>query len=97
MERFASTEGPGLVQDGGKHGVGAFYPTIERLVSLVGQARLSPGPDPNPNPADPHEGFQDRTKVPASYASARVQRALQELFEQVNNLEEFASPYKLTS
>lgn len=91
VERFATIEGPRLVQEGGKRGVGAFYPTIEELVTLVGQARLKTG-----NIASVNDGNQEATQVPASYASARTQRALQELFEQLNNLEAFAHPYKNT-
>jgi len=89
VERFATIEGPRLVQDGGKRGVGAFYPTIEELVTLVGQARLKTTDNPSGN-----DGNQEASQVPASYASARTQRALQELFEQLNNLEVFAHPYK---
>lgn len=91
VERFATIEGPRLVQEGGKRGVGAFYPTIEELVTLVGQARLKTG-----NIASVNDGNQEATQVPASYASARTQRALQELFEQLNNLEVFAHPYRNT-
>jgi hypothetical protein len=64
VERFASEEGPGLVRDAGKYGVRAFFPTIDRLIELVHDARIPP---------------QDPRRLPAGYATARVQRALQEL------------------
>ena len=62
--RFASEEGPRLAQDGGKAGVRAFFPTLDRLIDVVHDAQIPP---------------QDPRRLPTAYATARVQRALQEL------------------
>jgi hypothetical protein len=64
VERFASEEGPRLAQDGGKAGVRAFFPTLDRLIDVVHDAQIPP---------------QDPRRLPTAYATARVQRALQEL------------------
>lgn len=64
VERFASEEGPRLIQDGGKAGVRALFPTIDRLITLVQAAHIPPQ-DPNP--------------LPAGYRTARVQRSVAEL------------------
>jgi len=74
IDQVASTEGPQLIKDGGKQGVISFQPTIDRLARLAAGALVPPQ-----NPAD----------LPAGYRTARVQRALQELadhLEETSNL-----------
>jgi hypothetical protein len=63
IDQVASKEGPQLIQDGGKAGVRAFQPTIQRLAGLAQEALTANQPGP----------------LPSGYRSARVQRALQEL------------------
>jgi hypothetical protein len=75
VERFAAEEAPRLIQDAGKAGVRAFVPTIDRLEALVRDARIPP---------------QDPTDLPEGYATPRVQRALSELYEHVQNTAELA-------
>jgi hypothetical protein len=73
VDRFASIEGPRLINDGGKAGVRAAAPTLDNLRRLVRGALISP---------------QDANTLPAGYRTARVQRALQEL---ADNLDEAAT------
>jgi hypothetical protein len=68
VERFATEEAPRLIQDAGKAGVRAFFPTVDQLADLVRDARVPP---------------QDPANLPEGYATPRVQRALSELFEYV--------------
>jgi hypothetical protein len=75
VERFATEEGPRLIQDAGKAGVRAFFPTVDQLEGLVRDARIPP---------------QDPAKLPEGYATARVQRALSELFEYVQKAAQLA-------
>src|SRR5262249_23476465 len=77
-DRFASEEGPRLVQDAGKFGVRAFFPTIDRLSSLMRRALI---------PA------QDPAGVPAGYRTARVQRSLEELAGHLDDLKGRAQPF----
>lgn len=72
VDDAATDEGPRLIQEGGKQGVVAFQPTLTRLAQLVRGALVPPQ---NPN------------NLPAGYSTARVQRALQEL---ADHLEEAA-------
>lgn len=72
VDDAATDEGPRLIQEGGKQGVVAFQPTLTRLARLVRGALVPPQ---NPN------------ALPAGYSTARVQRALQEL---ADHLEEAA-------
>jgi len=69
IDQVASNEGPQLIKDGGKQGVISFQPTIERLAQLAAGALIPPQ-----NPAD----------LPAGYRTARVQRALQELADHLD-------------
>ena len=64
VDRFASEEGPRLIQDGGKAGVGALFPTVDRLAALVHGALIPP---------------QDANRLPVGYRTSRVQRAVEEL------------------
>ena len=70
VERFATDEGRKLIDEGGRLGVVAFRPTIQLLEALV-RAALVPPQDPN--------------RMPAAYRRQRVQRALRELADQLNN------------
>jgi hypothetical protein len=78
VERFASEEGPRLVQDAGKAGVRAFFPTLDRLIDVVHNAQVPP---------------QDPRHLPAAYATARVQRALQELESHLRKTAELARAF----
>ena len=72
VERFASEEGPRIIQDSGKDGVGAFSATVRRLHDLVVAALLTSWTPPGlQNPADPD--------VPDAYRATRVQSAISEL------------------
>jgi hypothetical protein len=76
VERFATEEGRQLIQDGGRQGVVAFRPTIELLQALVEAALVAPA------------GLQDPFRMPAAYRRQRVQRALAELAQQLDNAAE---------
>jgi hypothetical protein len=79
-ERFALEEAPRLIQDGGKSGVISFLPVLDKLRGLVRRALLrSSG------------GQQDPAQLPAGYRTARVQRALQELADHLDDAFELAS------
>ncbi len=63
VSTFASSEGPNLIQEGGKYGVQfSFLPTAKMLRNLVSGAKQPQNMD-----------------IPNGYQTARVQRALQEL------------------
>jgi len=77
VETFATVEGPRLIRDGGKDGViEAFSSTAGKLAELVkATAVLSAGNDP---------------KLPTSFRTARVRRALEELKGQLENVSHLA-------
>jgi hypothetical protein len=77
VELFATDEGPRLVRDGGKDGViEAFSKTADKLSRLVAATRdLSAG----------------GARLPASFLTARVTRALDELAGQLANVFELAN------
>jgi hypothetical protein len=77
VERFASTEGPGLVQNGGKYAIQtSFLPIVVTLRNhVLGAIR----------PANIDD-------LPRGYRTARVQRTLQELAAQLHELAVLASP-----
>lgn len=73
VETFATDEGPRLIRDGGKDGVvEAFSKTAEKLFDLVKAT------------ADPTALID--AGLPASFQTARVQRALGELRDQLENV-----------
>jgi hypothetical protein len=74
VARAASDEGPALLRDSGKDGVIAFFPTIDKLRKLVRGALIVPDGVQNPQ----------TQPLPAGYSSGRVQRALQELADQLD-------------
>jgi hypothetical protein len=77
VELFATDEGPRLIRDGGKDGVvEAFSKTVDKLERLVtATAELSAG---------------GGAGLPASFRTARVRRALDELAGQLDNVSELA-------
>jgi hypothetical protein len=79
VQRFASDEGPRLIQEGGKFGVrSSFLPVVTNVRNLVlGATQM--------NAAD----FQS---MPRGYQTARVQRALVELATQLDELAKLADP-----
>jgi hypothetical protein len=74
VARASSEEGPALLRDAGKDGVIAFFPTIDKLRKLVRGALIVPDGLQNPQ----------TQPLPAGYSSGRVQRALQELADQLD-------------
>jgi hypothetical protein len=78
VEMFATDEGPRLIRDGGKDGViEAFSKTADKLRRLVeATAELSDD--------------DDDTGLPASFHTARVNRALGELRDQLENVSDLA-------
>lgn len=70
IDQVASNEGPQLIKDGGKQGVISFQPTIQRLAFLATNALL-PQQAATPN-------------LPKGYRTARVQNALAELADHLN-------------
>jgi hypothetical protein len=71
IDQVASNEGPQLIKDGGKQGVVSVQPTVKKLEGLAKGALIPP---------------QDSTALPAGYRTARVQRALQELADYLNEV-----------
>ena len=64
IEEIATEEGPRLIQEGGKAGVVAFQPTLDRVARMAAQALIP---------------SQQASQLPAGYQTARVQRSLKEL------------------
>jgi hypothetical protein len=78
VQSFATEEGPRLIQDGGKFGVRfSFLPIVQQLQHLVASAQ-----DPNPL----------NRGLPAGFHTFRVQRALKQLGDELDELENLASP-----
>jgi hypothetical protein len=71
VERFALEEGPRLIREGGKDGVEAFKPTLEKLEYLVGKSADIAGADAD----NPTAGFH----------TTRVRFALREVHLGVKN------------
>jgi len=77
VETFASQEGPRLIEEGGKSGVGqSFKPIGEQLQTLVEGAE---------NPVNINS-------LPRGYRTKRVQRSLEELADQLQELVNLAAP-----
>jgi hypothetical protein len=68
-----------LIQDGGKFGVISFQPTLEQLRVLVRGALLQG-----------RGGEQDPARLPAGYRTTRVQRALEELADHLDEADRLA-------
>jgi hypothetical protein len=74
-QTFAKDEGPQLIQNSGKLGVGdGFLPIIKKLNKLVGEAR---------NPLQ-------QTKLPQGFKTIRVTNSLRDLQDQIGELERLA-------
>jgi hypothetical protein len=69
IDQVASNEGPQLLKDGGKQGVISFQPTVQRLAFLAKNALLP---------------LQTAPNLPKGYRTARVQNALAELADHLN-------------
>jgi hypothetical protein len=83
IDSFASEEGPRLIQDGGKFAVGeSFVPITIRLQRLVREL-VKGGQQP-----------QNFDNLPPGYRTARVQRSLEELAGQLQQLVDLAIPIK---
>ena len=79
IDSFASEEGPRLIQDGGKFAVGeSFVPISTRLQGLVQAAK---------NPTNVGQ-------LPRGFKTQRVQRSLEELAGQLQQLLDLATPIK---
>lgn len=87
VDRVVSQEGPRLIQDGGKDGVAALTPILAQLGTLVCASLLNPVPACNPGVLR----LQDPAVLPPGYATPRVQRALQTLFDEINEAYTLAS------
>ena len=75
IQAFAKDEGPQLIQNSGKLGVGdGFLPIVEKLYRLVGEAR------------DP----LNKNKLPDGYRTIRVKNSLHDLQDQLAELRRLA-------
>ena len=81
-ESFAAEEGPRLVQQGGKAGVRAFFPPLDKLRKLVRASLIVS-----------YGGVQNPVALSAGYSTDRVQRALKELTEQLDEVARLARPF----
>jgi hypothetical protein len=80
VQTFATTEGPQLIQSGGKFGVqNSFLPVIQNFQIMANAAV-------DPNPAN--------VALPRGFHTARVQRALQQLSDDLQQLINLASQVK---
>jgi hypothetical protein len=93
VDRFASSEGPMLIQSSGKDGINAFKPVVADLVRHVraaltgaygGNQTVAMGPIGGNGPTGTN-GVRPRGSVvlPPGYGTPRVQRALQSLADQL--------------
>jgi hypothetical protein len=75
IDRFTSEEGPRLIQDAGKDGVAALKPTLDSLRKFARGALLMA-----------HGGVQDpvNNPIPKGYRTPRVQRAVRELADSLD-------------
>jgi hypothetical protein len=79
-EAFAKDEGPQLIQNAGKLGVGdGFLPVVQKLQTLVTEAR---------HPVN-------ESALPPGYRTNRVQRSLKDLADQLGELVALAGPVQL--
>ena len=79
-KRFAAEEGPRLVEEGGKIGVARFFPTVDILTLRLRDARAE-------------VQLALGVSLPAGYRTARVQRALSELGDQMAETARLARPF----
>src|SRR5262249_33184341 len=71
VENFAGQEGPRLIQEGGKYAVGTSFGTTARNLFILLQGA---------------EGQNPSSTLPSGYFTARVQRSLQDLTDQLQEL-----------
>ena len=90
INRVASEEGPRLIQDSGKDGVAALNPTLDYLRAYA-RGALIYIEDTNHTPIG---GVQDLNAVPRGYRTPRVQRAIRELADALDQAYGFASQIK---
>ncbi len=81
VDHFATEEGPRLIRDGGKTGIKSLQPVAKKLADLVSDAQLQP------------DGQQDPAKLPASFRTTRVQRALAELANHMDDVTDLISQF----
>jgi Carboxypeptidase regulatory-like domain len=88
VQRVASQEGPRLVKEGGKDGITAFKQIANDLRKFAHGAliRHSLGGTAG------SDGTQDKATLPPAYRTPRVQRALQELADQLDETYKLAFP-----
>jgi len=80
VESFARDEGPQLIQDAGKLGVGdGFLPIVDRLAGLVSDAKHP----------------MNQKDLPDGYRTLRVKHSLQDLEDQLGELVRLAGPVAL--
>ncbi|MCB0208583.1 MAG: hypothetical protein KDJ52_04620 [Anaerolineae bacterium] len=79
---FATEKGPHLIREGGKAGVRALQGTAKRLSDLVRQAIVTS-----------YGGAQDPGGLPAGYGTGRVQRALAELVDYLDEVTELIGQF----
>jgi hypothetical protein len=85
IDGFASDEGPRLIQDGGKFAVGeSFVPISTRLQQLVDGLLIQGSQGPPRNASG----------LPKGYKTQRVQRSIEELAGQLQQLVDLATPIK---
>ncbi|MBV9083553.1 MAG: hypothetical protein JOZ62_12815, partial [Acidobacteriaceae bacterium] len=79
IQSFAATEGPQLIQDGGKLAVqSSFLPIVKQLQALVRGAR----------------NLNLNRRLPRGFHTSRVQRALEEVQDGLDELESLAAPIR---
>jgi hypothetical protein len=80
VDSFAKNEGPQLIQNAGKLGVGdGFLPIVDRLAGLVSAAKRP----------------VNEKKLPDGYRTIRVKHSLQDLEDQLGELARLAGPVQL--
>ena len=75
INRVASEEGPRFIQDSGKDGVAALSPTLNNLRVYARAALIK----------SIKGGMQDPEAVPGGYRTPRVQRAIRELADSLDD------------
>jgi hypothetical protein len=100
VDRFASSEGPTLIQSSGKDGVNAFKPVVADLARHVRSA-LTTSYGGNQivtlgtvigNGTNGNNGSFTNVGLPPGYGTPRVQRALQALADQLAVTQQHAAP-----
>jgi hypothetical protein len=87
VDRFATKEGISLVQDGGKDGIKAFRRITDDLRKFMHGALIKHSVG-----GGRVDGAQERGSLPPGFSTPRVQRALQELANQLDETHKLAFP-----